>query len=89
MAYVVRTIYLANFNDAVARVAKERRNPTDMNTLRDALKKLELADKTLENELNAYAGKGYHLTGTIRHDVKDYPTDLLLTMIFEQEEQSS
>ncbi|GAB4340443.1 MAG: hypothetical protein Kow00117_20910 [Phototrophicales bacterium] len=86
MAYIVRTIYLANFHDAVARVAKERRNPTDMNSLRDALKKLELADKTLENELNAYAGKGLHVVGTIRHDIPEYPADLLLTLIFEQEE---
>lgn len=80
--YLVRTLYLANFADAVIQVAEQRRNPSDVNGLRNALKKLDMADKTLENELNAYASHDLELAGIIRHEVDEHPRDLLVTAIF-------
>jgi hypothetical protein len=80
--YLVRTLYLANFADAVIQVTEQRRNPSDVDGLRNALKKLDMADKTLENELNAYASQDCELVGIIRHTVDEHPRDLLVTAIF-------
>jgi hypothetical protein len=80
--YLVRTLYLSNFAEAAIQVAEQRRSPTDVDALRNALKKLEIADKTLEKELNAYASQDCELVGFLRHDLEEYPLDLLLTAIF-------
>lgn len=83
--YLVRTLYLANYADAAANVARLRRNPTDADALRTALKRMEMADKMLEDELNSYAEKGYTLVEALRHDVQDQPGDLLFTAVFYRE----
>jgi len=80
--YLVRTLYLANFSEAAVQVARLRRNPTDAETLRTALKRMELADKMLEDELNSYADKGYTLVEAFRHEFKEQPSDLLFTAVF-------
>lgn len=80
--YIVRTLYLAHFGEAAMRVAHQRRSPTDVDSLRSALKKLELADQALERELNAYAGQDCDLVTVIRHDSAEYPSDLIVTAIF-------
>lgn len=80
--YLVRTLYLANFTDAVVQVAEQRHNPSDMGGLRNALKKLEMADQTLEKELNAYAAQNCDLVGFIQHSLSEHPSDLLVTAIF-------
>jgi exonuclease VII small subunit len=82
--YIVRTLYMANYGEAAAKVAQERHSPKDMESLRDALKKLEAADKTLEAELNAYAERGYELVTTIKHELAAYPADLMVTAIFKR-----
>ena len=87
--YLVRTLYLANFADAVIQVTEQRRNPSDVDGLRNALKKLDMADKTFENELNAYASQHCELVGIIRHQVDAHPRDLLVTAIFVSDKPQS
>jgi len=84
--YIVRTLYLANFAEAAMLVAQERRNPTGVEALRNALRKLEIIDQTLEKELNAYAAQDYQLVGLIRHEMEGFPLDLLVTAIFVRDE---
>ena len=84
--YIVRTLYLANFAEAAMLLAQERRNPTGVDALRNALRKLEIADQTLERELNAYAARECELVGFIRHDIENSPLDLLVTAIFVRQE---
>lgn len=79
---LVRTLYLANFREAAVEVAHQRRKPRDMDTLRNALKKLDMADKALQVELNNYASQGYEIVSLIEHQVADYPMDLLVTAVF-------
>jgi hypothetical protein len=85
--YLVRTLYLANYVEAAQNVARLRRNPSDADSLRTVLKRLELADKMLEDELNAFASRGYSLSELIKHEVPDYPGDLLITIVFERAQQ--
>ena len=86
--YIVRTLYLANFAEAAVQLAQERRNPTGIDSLRSALRKLEMADQTLEKELNAYVAEDCELIGLIRHDIEEQPLDLLVTAIFARQESS-
>jgi len=82
--YVVRTIYLANFYEAAASMVKQRHNLTDTEKLIGAMKRVELADKTLEEELNRIVSQGYEFVTAIEHPPTDYKDDLLITAIFER-----
>jgi len=80
--YLVKTLFLANFIEAAQKVAQERRTPTDIETLKNALKRLDMADRLLAQELNTYGMGGYQLVDTMRYPVTDQPGDLLITAIF-------
>lgn len=83
--FVVRTLFLANFFEAAATMAEQRRHPTNPQELINAMKRVEIADKTLEKELNGFAERGYSLGTIIQHphdDTNDH--DLLITAIFER-----
>jgi hypothetical protein len=80
--YTVKTIYLANYYEAAQSMVRERRNPANSGNLISALKRLELADQTLENELNRIAERGYELADSIVHRSDEYKNDLVVTAIF-------
>lgn len=86
--FAVRTLYLAHFFEAAAKLADQRRSPTNPQELINAMKRVELADKTLEKELNAFAEKGYNLAAIIQHTLDPkYKDDLLVTAVFSRESQ--
>ncbi len=81
----VRTLFLANFFEAAATMAEQRRHPTNPQELVNAMKRVEIADKTLEKELSGFAERGYSLSAIIRHPHDSTnPQDLLITAIFER-----
>lgn len=68
-------------------MAKQRRSTTNMQALVSAMKRTELADKTLEKELNAFAEKGYQIVSMISHPIDaDHPNDLLITVVLNSPE---
>jgi hypothetical protein len=87
--FAVRTLFLARFFEPGAEMADQRRQPpTDPKTLVAALKRVEIADQTLERELNAFAEKGFDLVAAIQHPrTETYKSDLLITTIFARDVQ--
>lgn len=87
--FAVRTLFLARFFEPGAEMADQRRQPVpDTKTLVAALKRVEIADQTLERELNAFAEKGFDLVAAIQHPRPDaYKNDLLITTIFSRDVQ--
>jgi hypothetical protein len=55
--YAVRTLFITNYLSAAHDMAELRRNPTDTQALINAMKRVEIADRTLEAELNSIAEK--------------------------------
>jgi len=88
--YAVRTVFLANFFAPGAEMANQRRSPSSTEALVTAMKRVELADQTLERELNAFAEKGYDLHTVIQHDMgnDDQHLDLLATLILSSEQDN-
>lgn len=80
--YTVKTLYLANFYEAAASMVQQRHNMTDTQKLIMAMKRLELADKTLEDELNRIAAQGYEMIDTFTHPSDEHKMDLVITAIF-------
>ena len=80
--YTVKTLFLANFYEAAMSMVKERHTPTSRENLIASLKRLELADKTLEDELNRIAEQGYELADSIVHRRDEFKNDLVVTAIF-------
>jgi hypothetical protein len=82
--FAVRTLFLANFFEPAADLAEQRRQATrDPKALVAAMKRAELADQTLERELNGFAEKGFDLVTLINHPHDErHPYDLLITAIF-------
>lgn len=83
--YIVRTIYLANYFQPSAELRRERRSTTTTDSLIDAMRRTELANETLADELNAFADKGLRLINLLPHpqDVEN-PHDLMVTGVFEK-----
>lgn len=88
--YAVRTLYLANFFSPAADMATARRANADPKTIIAAMKRTEMADQTLEKELNAFSERGFSLEATILHPTQeDAGHDLILTLILGREGDAS
>jgi hypothetical protein len=92
MSYTVRTIFLQNYFTPAAEMAESRRSAlasestTSMKSVISAMKRTELAQQTLEKELNAFTQKGYKIVSIIPHPGdSNFPYDLLVTVILSQE----
>lgn len=84
--YIVRTIFLQNYYAPASEMADLRRGNGDMNELVGAMKRTEFADSTLENELNAFAERGYNIINMIPHPIDvNYPYDLLMTVVLSKD----
>ena len=92
MSYTVRTLFLQNYFTPANELAAFRRgsNPNiNRQALLGAMKRTELADKTLEKELNAFAERGYQIVSLIPHPIDaENPYDLLITVILAQNDSS-
>jgi hypothetical protein len=86
--YAVRTLFITNYLSAAHDMAELRRNPTDTQALINAMKRVEIADRTLEAELNSIAEKGYRLQTALMHPQEDNVHDLLITAIFSRETEN-
>ena len=83
MSYIVRTIFLQNYFTPAKDMAEQRRgsNP-DMNAVVSAMKRTELAQDMLAQELSNFADKGYQIVNMIQHPFdEEHPSDLLMTVI--------
>jgi hypothetical protein len=92
MSYTVRTIFLQNYFSPAQEMAVSRRaavatdSTTNMKTVITAMKRTELAQQTLEKELNGFAQKGFKIVSIIPHPSdSESPYDLLITVILSQE----
>jgi hypothetical protein len=92
MSYTVRTLFLQNYFLPAQEMAVSRRgsvssdSSTNMKSVITAMKRTELAQQTLEKELNGFAQKGYKIVSIIPHPAdSDSPYDLLITVILSQE----
>lgn len=92
MSYTVRTVFLQNYFAPAAEMTESRRNSnstdstSSLKSVMGAMKRTELAQQTLEKELNAFAIKGFKIVSIIPHPSdSNYPYDLLLTVILSQE----
>ena len=88
MSYTVRTLFLQNYFAPANELAIKRRHSHDSGDMQEiltAMKRTELANKTLEKELNAFAERGYQIVSLIPHPIDtDNPYDLLITVILSQ-----
>lgn len=85
--YLVRTIFLQNYFAPASEMADLRRGNGDMQDLVGAMKRTELADKTLEKELNAFAERGYRIMNIIQHPPNaENLYDLLITVVLSKDE---
>lgn len=83
--FIVRTLFLQNYFAPAREMAEQRRDQSDMNEFVRAMKRTELADQTLERELNAYNEKGYQIISVIPHPTDpNHPHDLLMTVILSE-----
>jgi len=82
----VRTIYLQKFFEPGREMAEARHNMQDTQALIKAMRRLELADQTLERELKAFAQKGFEINSILQHprDSAD-EHDLLVTLILSKD----
>lgn len=93
MSYTVRTLFLQNYFAPANELAAHRRASNDsanMQAMLSAMKRTELADKTLQKELNAFAERGYQLVSVIPHPIDaENPFDLMITVILSQADSNS
>jgi len=83
---LVRTVFLQNYFTPAAEMADLRRGNGDMNELVGAMKRTELAGKTLEKELNAFAERELQIVSIIPHPIDtNHPYDLLVTVVLSEE----
>lgn len=85
-SYVVRTIYLANYFAAAADMARARHRvntgEAEGDELVRAMRRTEMADQALQDELNQLTSRGYRLIDTIVHPTTETGRqDLLITVI--------
>jgi hypothetical protein len=84
MAYTVRTIFLQNYFAPAKKLAEQRRGGNEMRDIVSAMKQTDMANKTLEDELNVFEEKGFNIVSVIPHPMQDdNATDLLMTVILE------
>lgn len=82
----VRTIYIQKFFDPGHEMVDARRNPQDAQALIKAMRRLEMADQTLERELKAFADKGYDIASILQHPRQNVDEhDLLVTLILSKD----
>ena len=85
----VRTIYLQKFFDPGREMVEARQNPQDMQGLVKAMRRLEMADQTLERELKAFADKGFNIASVLQHPhTNSGEHDLLVTLILSKDTES-
>lgn len=78
----VRTIYLQKFFEPGREMVEARKNPQDIQALIKSMRRLELADQTLEKELKAFAEKGFEINSILQHPHDNADEhDLLVTLI--------
>jgi hypothetical protein len=82
--YLVRTILLQSYFGPAGEMAKQRRDQTqDTQAMVNAMKRTQLADETLQRELQSFGDKGYTLLDLLRHPLETKNRyDLLVTAIF-------
>lgn len=84
----VRTIYLQKFFDPGREMVEARQNPQDTQGLIKAMRRLEMADQTLERELKGFADKGFDISAILQHPRKNVEEhDLLVTLILTKDDE--
>jgi len=82
----VRTIYLQKFFDPGREMVEARGNLQDREALIKAMRRLEMADKTLEQELKPFADKGFDINAILQHPHENSGEhDLLVTLILSKD----
>ncbi len=82
----VRTIYIQKFFDPGQEMVKARKNPQDTQALIKAMRRLEMADQTLERELKSFADKGFDIASVLEHPRENAGEhDLLVTLILSKD----
>lgn len=82
----VRTIYLQKFFDPGREMVEARQNMQDAQALIKAMRRLEMADKTLERELTSFAEKGFDINAILQHPRESASEhDLLVTLILSKD----
>ena len=82
----VRTIYLQKFFEPGHEMVEARKNLQDTQALIKAMRRLELADQTLERELKAFAEKGFTIDSIVQHPRDNADEhDLLVTLILSKD----
>ena len=82
----VRTIYLQKFFEPGREMVEARKNMQNTQALIKAMRRLELADQTLQRELKAFAEKGFEINSILQHphdNVDEH--DLLVTLILSKD----
>jgi hypothetical protein len=83
---VVRTIYLQKFFDPGREMVEARQNIQDTQALIKAMRRLELADQTLERELKPFSEKGFTIDSIVQHPRDNAEEhDLLVTLILSKD----
>lgn len=85
----VRTIYLQKFFDPGREMVEARQNLQDTQALIKAMRRLELADQTLQTELKSFAEKGFDISTVLQHPRANAGAhDLLVTLILSKDVES-
>lgn len=83
--YIVRTIFLQNYFAPAQDMAQKRREGGSPQDIVSAMKRSEVANQTLESELNAFAEKNLRIISVIPHpSTAEHQDDLLITVILQQ-----
>ena len=89
MPYTIRTVFLQNYFAPAKKLAEQRRGDNQMRDIVSAMKQTDMANKTLEDELNVFEEKGFDIVSVIPHPMQDdNATDLLMTVILEKRPDS-
>jgi len=84
----VRTVYIQKFFDPGREMVEARQNPQDTQALIKAMRRLEMADQTLERELKSFAEKGFDIASVLQHPRKNTEEhDLLITLILSKDNE--
>ena len=82
----VRTIYVQKFFEPGREMVEARQNMQDSQSLIKAMRRLELADQTLQKELKSFADKGFEITSILQHPHNNFEEhDLLVTLILSKD----
>ena len=82
----VRTIYLQKFFEPGREMVEARQNMQDTQALIQSMRRLELADQTLQRELKSFAEKGFTIDSILQHPRDNADEhDLLVTLILSKD----